>query len=313
MAELTAALPLIPHESVDWERVCRASYLVDQVLRYEYPGPVERLRHRLVVFPPRLHGGQRLQSWHLQVSGPRPRIREEIDLFGNRVCYVTAPRTERVVEFEIRFLVERNHQMEADDGSLVSGGVYLEPSPLTVPDAALEQAAQAIARTSDPDERHLRLNEWVWQSLTYSPGVTDVATTAAAAFARRAGVCQDFAHVMLSLCRLVGLPARYVSGHLLGEGATHAWVEVLAPDPADVSRLTIQALDPTHGRRCRADYITVAVGRDYADVPPTSGTFHAPYQGRLVSRKLAGVTEIEYFGLEMPAPTPIRVRPLPSD
>ena len=68
--------------------------------------------------------------------------------------------------------------------------------------------------------------------MRYAHGVTGVKTTAAEAFALRQGVCQDYAHVMLALCRACGLPARYVSGHLLGEGGTHAWVEVLLPDPA---------------------------------------------------------------------------------
>ena len=81
-------------------------------------------------------------------------------------------------------------------------------------------------------------------------------------------MCQDYAHCMLALCRLCGLPARYVSGHLLGEGGTHAWVEVLraAPDgPEDALRPV--AFDPTHDRRAGLKYLTVAVGRDYDDVP----------------------------------------------
>ncbi len=66
--------------------------------------------------------------------------------------------------------------------------------------------------------------------MSYSHDRTTVFTTAAEAFALRAGVCQDYSHVLLSLCRYCGLPARYVSGHLLGEGGTHAWVEVLIAD-----------------------------------------------------------------------------------
>ena len=95
-------------------------------------------------------------------------------------------------------------------------------------------------------------------------------TTAAQALAVGTGVCQDQAHVMLAMCRAVGIAARYVSGHLVGQGGTHAWTEVLAPGVAPV------AFDPCHGRRADARYVTVAVGRDYRDVPPTSGSYCGP-------------------------------------
>ena len=111
----------------------------------------------------------------------------------------------------------------------------------------------------------------------------------------RRGVCQDYAHVMLALCRLRGLPARYVSGHLLGEGGTHAWVEVLLPDPDRLRAASWRSpFDPTHGRGAGLNYVTVAVGRDYGDVAPTSGTYRAGLPGN--SRAQArGVTAVEYF------------------
>ena len=86
------------------------------------------------------------------------------------------------------------------------------------------------------------------------------------------GVCQDFAHVLLAACRSVGIAARYVSGYLhdptlTGDNAaSHAWVDVW--DEAGWS-----ALDPTHGREQTEAYVRVAVGRDYADVPPTHGVY----------------------------------------
>ena len=98
-------------------------------------------------------------------------------------------------------------------------------------------------------------------------------TTAAEAPAGGRGVCQDYAHVMLAVCHVVGLPARYVSGHLLGQGGTHAWVEVWCPRARDASAV---AFDPcSHGRRTGSAYVTVAAGRDYADVAPISGAMSA--------------------------------------
>jgi transglutaminase-like putative cysteine protease len=85
----------------------------------------------------------------------------------------------------------------------------------------------------------------------------------------RRGVCQDFAHVMLGLCRVLKIPALYVSGYLATEtaSATHAWVEVLIPGVGWC------ALDPTHNRPTDEQYIKIAVGRDYSDVPPVAGNY----------------------------------------
>ena len=108
--------------------------------------------------------------------------------------------------------------------------------------------------------------------LRYERGRTHVGTTAAEAVALGAGVCQDYTHVMLALCRLAGFPARYVSGLLPGEGQMHAWVEVLLPLGPE-KELAWVGFDPTHQRRCDERYITVANGRDYQNIAPTSGYY----------------------------------------
>src|SRR5262249_8398380 len=107
------------------------------------------------------------------------------------------------------------------------------------------------------------------------------------------GVCQDYAHIMLTLCRLCGLPARYVSGHLLGEGGTHAWVEVLVAQP-EQGAAEAHPFDPTHNRHVGLSYVTVALRRDYRAVAPTSGSFRASYGGRLSARKTVGVAAVDY-------------------
>jgi transglutaminase-like putative cysteine protease len=86
---------------------------------------------------------------------------------------------------------------------------------------------------------------------------------------QRRGVCQDFAHVLLGLCRTLKIPALYVSGYLATEtaSATHAWTEVFVPGHG------WQALDPTHNRVPDEHYVKIGVGRDYADVAPVKGTY----------------------------------------
>jgi transglutaminase-like putative cysteine protease len=96
-------------------------------------------------------------------------------------------------------------------------------------------------RDSDPVQSAERICAAVFDAITYRYGITSVTTTAAEALAAGYSVCQDFAHVMLALCHLAGLPARYVSGHLLGQGGTHAWVEVIVPR---AGRAEAVAFDP---------------------------------------------------------------------
>src|ERR1700680_989345 len=119
----------------------------------------------------------------------------------------------------------------------------------------------------------------------------DRSTLAREAFAKRAGVCQDYAHVLLALTRGLGLPSRYVSGQLLGTGGSHAWVEVLVPDGE--GRARVLALDPTTGRTTGMTYVTIAVGRDYADIAPVSGTYVAPHAGVLTMSKRVTVKHVE--------------------
>jgi transglutaminase-like putative cysteine protease len=120
--------------------------------------------------------------------------------------------------------------------------------------------------------------------LVYRPGSTSVHTHMRDALARRNGVCQDFAHVMIGLCRSMKIPALYVSGYLSIEtaNATHAWVEVFIPG------IGWRGLDPTHNQQTDGRYVKIAVGRDYGDVPPVTGT----YKGT-VDRQLKVEVKIE--------------------
>ena len=119
-----------------------------------------------------------------------------------------------------------------------------------------------------------RLGEYINWRFTYMPMVTGVETPANRALELRRGVCQDFAHVHLGLCRSLGLPTRYVSGYFFNDKrpereaeASHAWIEAWLPDFGWV------AYDPTHAREADERYVKIATGRDYADIRPVSGTY----------------------------------------
>ena len=280
--------PGLDHRNLDLDGADRVTYLLEQSFRYDYPGPVQQLRHRLVVLPPARHGSQYLRAHRVDVHGAVARRVTRRDARGNTVVQLRAERVERSVQFRVGALLER---------VLGDGPVRLAASALT--DPRLLNATRLTA--SDPRLRELagelgdgtatqlelagRICQAVHSAIIYQYGVTSVRTTAADALAAGRGVCQDSAHIMLALCHLLALPARYVSGHLLGQGGTHAWVEVVIPQ---ADHAVAMPFDPCNGVPGSARYLTVATGRDYADVPPTSGTYLGPAGGQLTTdRRLA--------------------------
>ncbi|MEO9175267.1 MAG: transglutaminase family protein [Gaiellales bacterium] len=158
---------------------------------------------------------------------------------------------------------------------------FLGPSSYIV----LTDASAAIARSlleHDPQTSALaflyRAIDHVRSSLEYRLGTTTVNSSVAEVLAGGSGVCQDFAHVLISLCRNVGLPARYVSGYMGGvetSTASHAWAEAFVPPYGWIG------VDSTVGTRCTGRHVTVGIGRDYADVAVLSGTYQGGGQATL--------------------------------
>jgi transglutaminase-like putative cysteine protease len=145
----------------------------------------------------------------------------------------------------------------------------------------------------------LELARRIHAEYIYDPRATQVTTPLAEVLAHRRGVCQDFAHLMLAVSRAAGIPARYVSGYLYtekppeGEGAMHAWVEAYVPSAGWIG------LDPTHGLLVDHQYVKVAVGRAYADVPPTRGVFRGPQEHTIAVRVRVTAAEDGYSGLQV--------------
>jgi transglutaminase-like putative cysteine protease len=133
-----------------------------------------------------------------------------------------------------------------------------------------------------------RLGRHIYRTFAYKPKTTGVSTRANDALKLRMGVCQDFAHVHLGLCRSLGIPARYVSGYFFNTTrrpreieASHAWIEAYVPG------FGWAAFDPTHDRPADDRYVKVAVGRDYADIRPINGTYRgAPTRSLKVDVKV---------------------------
>jgi transglutaminase-like putative cysteine protease len=278
----------------DCSRIHRTVYEVQQHFHYSYTAPIRNLRQRLVVVPRLVHGNQRVLSHHLEMSQPHSRKRMRTDRFGNVNLEISIPKVADTVDFDVSLIVERlpGQGPHLETATTQALNVYLLPSALTQPDTALRAVAAKLADSGEKGtELAIAVGGWVHRRMSYGFDRTGVRTTAAQALAEGHGVCQDYAHLMLALCRLLGIPARYVSGHLVGDGGTHAWVEVLQPLTGHA--VEIVAWDPTHDRPTDPRYLTVAVGRDYRDVAPVSGTYCGPHTGRLSTARHVSVSHAE--------------------
>lgn len=252
--------------------ICRVSKTVEVV----YSSPVSQCVRQLRVAPPEVRGSQTLHGFSWNCEPAPTSSREYSDEFGNRVLALRHARIEGKLRFEAQIETENRDETfgVAREVALPASGIgaFLLPSALCDADEAMRVlAAQWKGKAHDNETRAEELNALVHRACAYSPGATKLETKASQSLQLRRGVCQDFAHLFLALCRLSGLPARYVAGYIEGEGAMHAWAEVLCG-------ANWIAFDPTHGSRATR-CLAVATGRDYRDAAPHIGE----YSGRATS------------------------------
>ena len=219
---------------------------------------------------------------------PPTRLLRFSDLFRNvaHVYEIKSQHRRMVVESDIR--VQNLPLIVPNDG--YSGGMefykssqntehfreFLQESRwVSIPPEVWRQAIDLTQEKLPVFEKAAAIMRWIFAEFSYQPGVTDAETHLEAVFFQRKGVCQDFAHVMLGMCRAVGIPARYASGYiytggkdtLVGDQASHAWCEVFLPETGWIG------FDPTNAVLADDRYIKVAIGRDYGDVAPIQGSF----------------------------------------
>ncbi len=211
-------------------------------------------------------------NWHCD---PAPDESEETaDDFGNRVLRLHHHRIAKAFQFEMN--LETSHDASTpiarETGLPPNGiGAFLLPSALCNRTPEIEAAAREL-QGAKPTE----ICDFVFRALEYSTGATTLKTAASQSLQEKRGVCQDFAHAMIAICRELKISARYISGYIPGEGAMHAWCEVLRED-------NWRGFDPTHNREARENYVFVASGRDFRDCAPTSGTFRGQARAKLHS------------------------------
>lgn len=264
-------------------------YTIRHVTRFRYSAPVSQSVME-VRMQPRSDGTQRNHKFEIRTAPPA-RIRSYRDYLGNVINYFDIPGRHTHLTITTEALVETNPAPLLPDSlgpdaweevdrlaDLNDNLDYLMPSHFARPTFLLDELARELdlRRRDDPLRMVLDLNRSIHDLFDYDPDSTHVHSPIDDALRARRGVCQDFAHIMIALLRRLGIPARYISGYLFHRredhdrseaDASHAWVDVMLPGIGWIG------FDPTNNLIDGERHIRVAIGRDYADVPPTRGVF----------------------------------------
>ena len=243
---------------------------VGHTTRYDYDQPPKSVM-QILRLTPRPHEGQHIVRWRVEVDGDA-RLHAGEDAFGNLTHILSAAGPLKRLTARVTGEVDTH-----DTGGVVRDAVerfpplvFLRHTELTEPDADLRAFAGAIAGGSRLERLH-RLLEALQREIAFDTEATDVGASAAQAFALKRGVCQDVSHIFIACARLMGAPARYVSGHLartvdVEQEAAHAWAEVHVDDLGWVGFDAVNGVCPTES------YVRVAIGLDYLDAAPVRGS-----------------------------------------
>lgn len=283
-------------------------YTVRHVTRFRYSAPISESIME-VRLQPRSEGTQRCLDFRLSTS-PRTNPLSYRGENGNRVHHFDVPNMHNNLTITAEAIVElfppaplpealapaawdELDAMTADD----EYWDMLEPSRFARPTELLHNLMETleIRRRDDPLTVVKEINTAIYRTFEYAKEQTSVDSPIDDALRLKRGVCQDFAHIMIALLRELRIPGRYVSGYLFhqgergsraADGATHAWVEALLPG------LDWVGFDPTNNSFANERHIRVALGRDYADVPPTHGIFRGSATSELSVNVRVHPTEV---------------------
>lgn len=260
-------------------------FKIQHITRYEYDTQVKESVNEIKIFP--YHGDEQEVLQHEVLITGNPYVNIYSDYWHNKtgIFNLLAPHEELTIDSR---LVIRATASEDFTVNFITGFDKLDEElnnnlqliELASADKiAAQDAIVEIIKTIHSKENSVAKTvgdccTYIYQHFNYIKGITDIETTVDEVMERKAGVCQDFAHVMLQILRSVGIPTRYVSGYICpnkngmrGEGATHAWVEAWIPGNGWAG------IDPTNNVWVTNKHIKLAVGRDFKDCTPVKGTF----------------------------------------
>ncbi len=237
---------------------------------YLYSQGVRLLHTELRVIPADGFGQRRIDA--SLTLNPETALHQLNDGFGNAYHHVDFLQEVDQIHLALQAEVETEQPFEHDEPTPLMRHLFLAPTTRSPFDSAVTDLCEGIPQDLDPVATGTAMAALLHERFGFQVGDTDVGSTALDLLEAGQGVCQDFTHLMLAALRMRGVPARYVSGYLaphVGEAATpasHAWVQLLAPDGW-------HGLDPANDARQDGHYVVTAIGRDYDDVPPIRGAF----------------------------------------
>ena len=264
-------------------------YRIKHTNTFKYETPVEQSLNT-VRLKPRNNECQRLLAYHLKIS-PNSMTKDYVDIWKNSISSFYIPEKHEqlsiisssivsVQRSPYLYQIEYSNEMERIFHSQLFQDhyrPYLTNTNYTrLANEQLIEIVNSIGEPTNPIQFSCNLMNYLYTNMKYDQTATHVYTTAKESFELKAGVCQDFTHIMLGVLRHFNIPARYISGYLyvgeddnlVGNTATHAWIQIMLPGIGWVG------LDPTNNVEVLENHIIMCVGRDYQDVSPVEGVYH---------------------------------------
>jgi len=261
-------------------------FFIHHVTKYTYAEAVRDSANQIMLYPVK-NENQEVQSQRILITG-EPKIEAFIDYYGNEVGSfmntsphkelridshiavitkpITVPSDKTTIEQQWENLINIKNAIPYID-FLKQENFAALPEVKKIADSGFYNSVSVFVAVQ-------QLNKYVYENFQYIKGITSIETTLDEVWKLKAGVCQDFAHILLVMLRLLNIPARYVSGYVCphdnnqrGEGATHAWVEAYIPFYGWLG------LDPTNNCVVNDSHVRLAIGRKFSDCSPVKGTY----------------------------------------
>ena len=262
------------------------SYKIKHITRYSYSSTVIDCTNQIMLYPV-IDALLEVRNHEIKISH-NPVVETFVDYFGNHigVFSVIKPHTELLIE-SVAEVITKPIIFPADDmnateqweflRSLKNHTAYMD---FLIPEVFVSHAevknilSNVISEEKTPLQNAILLSEYVYNNFSYQKGITSVESKTEEVWQLKAGVCQDFAHILLIFLRMFAIPSRYISGYICpkdkemrGEGATHAWVEAYVPNYGWLG------LDPTNNCIVNDQHVRLATGRNFGDCTPVKGTY----------------------------------------
>jgi transglutaminase-like putative cysteine protease len=270
-----------------------AIFRIHHVTRYEYDRPVKESVNEIKIFPYKCPEQEILQH-DLLITG-QPEVQTFTDYWGNKSGNFNLLPPHKMLTIESKLLVRTTASSQLQINFHSTFAQLLEEMDSSIqllelaqPDMIQTQTAidNIITVIKQPGKSVAAItehcSEYIFKNFKYLKGITNIETTVDEILQHRAGVCQDFAHLMLHILRSCHIPCRYVSGYICpnkdgmrGEGATHAWVEAWIPGYGWAG------IDPTNNVWVTNKHVKLSVGRHFYDCSPVKGTFKGPARQKL--------------------------------